>query len=171
MLFMWLIGLFLALVSTVMLTASETHPSYRGSMRIPLDLRCNDGSLVVKGRYQLEVTGQSPGRVLFFRVNGKVKAKVKELVEETSLLQNAAIPVVGTHQLRSTAVKLAPAKDRRFSQTGMARYQEEKHYWSGIMRVYEARQEGIVFFSFLERRKDGQWNRSNFRLSLTEISQ
>ncbi len=149
------------------LSTAEKLPSYKGSMRIPVDLYTTDGTRLEKGRYELEVKGQEPHRVLVLSLGDKVSSEVTELTQEDPALQTATIPVVGTHLLRSTAVPLATAKERQFSQTGKPRYQEEKHDWKGTMRVYESRQERVVFFIFQERQRPGEWRSSHFRLLLS----
>ncbi len=156
----------LVLAPAVLVAASEALPSYQGRMRIPVDLSTAQGAELPAGHYHLEVKGQVPARELIFSLKGTVKARVTEWVEPDPALDSAEIPLVGTHLLRSTAVKLAPAKKRQFSQTGRPRYQEEKHLWNGTLRVYMSREKGRVFFIFQERRKQERWSRSNFRLQL-----
>jgi hypothetical protein len=164
---MWHKAIFLMLASAIALSAVEKLPSYKGSMRIPVDLYTTDGVRLKKGHYELEVKGQEPHRVLVFSLGDKVSAEVAELTQEDPLPQTPEIPVVGTHLLRSTAVPLATAKERQFSQTGKPRYQEEKHDWKGTMRVYQSRQERVVFFIFQERQRPGEWRSSHFRLLLS----
>ena len=156
----------LVLAPAVLLAAGEELPSYKGRMRIPVDLSTANGTELPAAHYQLEVKGRQPARELIFSLKGTVKAKVAEFVGPDRALDSAEIPLVGTHLLRSTVVKLAPAKERQFSQTGRARYQEEKHLWNGTMRVYLSQAEGRVFFIFHERRKRERWSRSDFRLQL-----
>ena len=157
----------LLLVPALLLAADEEPPFYKGRMRIPVALATADGTRLPATRYHLEVKGEAPARTLIFSLNGTVKAAVTESVGQDPALDSAEVPLMGTHLLRSTAVKLAPAKERQFSQTGRARYQEEKHLWDGTMRVYLSPKEGVVYFIFQERRKKQHWSRSNFRLQRT----
>ena len=157
----------LLLFPAVLLAADVETPFYKGRMRIPAALATAEGIRLPAGRYHLEVKGEAPDRRLIFSLNGTVKATVRESVGQDPALDSAEAPLVGTHLLRSTAVKLAPAKERQHSRTGLARYQEEKHLWDGTMRVYLSPKDGVVVFVFQERRKKRHWSRSNFRLQRT----
>ena len=161
-------ALFSLLLFPALLSAADEEPRYyEGRMRIPVTLATADGTRLPAAGYRLEVKGDAPARTLVFSLNGTVKAEVRESAGQDPALDSAEVPLVGTHLLRSTAVKLAPAKERQFSQTGMARYQEEKHLWDGTMRVYLSPKDGVVYFIFQERRKKRHWRRSNFRLQRT----
>lgn len=155
----------LLLFPAVLLAADQESPFYKGRMRIPVALATVEGIRLPAARYHLEVKGEAPARRLIFSLNGTVKAEVRESAGQA--LDAAEVPLVGTHLLRSTAVKLAPAKERQHSRTGLARYQEEKHLWDGTMRVYLSPKDGVVYFVFQERRKKRHWSRSNFRLQRT----
>ena len=157
----------LLLFPAVVLAAGEEAPFYKGRMRIPVALATAEGIRLPAGRYHLEVKGEAPARTLIFSLNGTSKAVVSESAGQDPALDSAEVPLVGTHLLRSTAVKLAPAKERQYSRTGLARYQEEKHLWDGTMRVYLSPKDGVVYFVFQERRKKRHWSRSNFRLQRT----
>ena len=157
----------LLLFPALLLAADEEPPFYQGRMRVPVALATAGGIRLPAARYHLEVKGEAPARRLIFSRNGTAKAEVRESAGPDPALDSAEVPLVGTHLLRSTAVKLAPAKERQFSQTGLARYQEEKHLWDGTMRVYLSPKDGVVYFVFQERRKKRHWSRSNFRLQRT----
>jgi len=157
----------LLLFPSLLLAADREAPFYTGRMRIPVALTTGEDIRLPAARYRLEVKGEAAARRLIFSLNGTVKATVEESDAKDPALDSAEVPLVGTHLLRSTAVKLAPAKERQHSQTGLARYQEEKHLWDGTMRVYLSPQDGVVYFVFQERRKKRHWSRSNFRLQRT----
>ena len=157
----------LLLFPAALFAADEEPPYYTGRMRIPEALATADGIRLPAARYHLEVKGEAPARRLIFSLNGTVKAVVSESAGQDPALDSAEVPLVGTHLLRSTAVKLAPAKERQHSQTGLARYQEEKHLWDGTMRVFLSPKDAVVYFVFQERRKKRHWSRSNFRLQRT----
>lgn len=154
----------LLLFPAALVATDEKSPFYKGRMRIPVALATVEGTRLPPARYHLEVKGEAPARRLTFSLNGTVKAEVGESAGQDPALDSAEVPLVGTHLLRSTAVKLAPAKERQYSQTGLARYQEEKHLWDGTMRVYLSPKDGVVYFVFQERRKKRHWSRSKFRL-------
>lgn len=157
----------LLLFPAVLAATDEKSPFYKGRMRIPVALATAEDIRLPPARYHLEVKGEAPARRLIFSLNGTVKAEVGESAGQDPALDAAEVPLVGTHLLRSTAVKLAPAKERQHSRTGLARYQEEKHLWDGTMRVYLSPKDGVVYFVFQERRKKRHWSRSNFRLQRT----
>ena len=155
------------LFPVVLLAADKETPFYKGRMRIPVTLATTEGIRLPAAHYHVEVKGKALTRTLIFSLNGTVKAAVMESDGQDPALDTAEVPLVGTHLLRSTAIKLAAAKERQHSQTGLARYQEEKHLWDGTMRVYLSPKDDVVFFIFQERRKKQRWSRSNFRFQRT----
>ena len=167
---MWFIRFFCLLVLSSILALTEPLHSFKGNMRIPIDIKTAEGSYLRKGRYQLEVKSKLHSRVLYFFLGGKIQAMVEATSDKDLEINTAEVPLVGTHQLRSTAIKLAPAKDRQRSKTGMARYQEERHRWKGIMRVYESFKTGVIFFVFQERKKKDEWSRFYFKLYRSSAS-
>ena len=167
---MWFVSFFCLLVLSPILALTEPLPSFKGNMRIPIDMKTAKGSFLKKGRYQLEVKSKLPSRVLYFFLGGEIQAVVEATSNKDPEIVTAEVPLVGTHQRRSTAIKLAPAKDRQRSKTGLARYQEERHRWEGVIRVYESLKTGAIFFVFQEREEKEEWSRFYFKLYRSSAS-
>ena len=139
-------------------------PSYKGLMRIPIDLVTAEGVRLEKGTYELEVKSETTGCVLSFSSGGHVKAIVSPVSSSNPALISARIPVVGTHYLRPSNEPLPTGEERRFSKTGRAQYEEETRPWKAALRVYKTSGDA-VFFVFQSRGPGRQWNRLCFKLS------
>ena len=101
---MWFVSFFCLLVLSPILALTEPLPSFKGNMRIPIDMKTAKGSFLKKGRYQLEVKSKLPSRVLYFFLGGEIQAVVEATSDKDPEIVTAEVPLVGTHQLRSTAV-------------------------------------------------------------------
>jgi len=143
---------------------AEEQPSYKGLMRIPIDLVTADGVRLDKGQYELEVKPQTDGCILSFFSGGHLIAVAKPVPESDATLASASIPVVGTHYLRSSNEPTLTGEERRFSKTGRTQYEEETRDWKATLRVYKAPPD-TIFFVFQSRGAHRQWNRLNFKLS------
>src|SRR5690349_1909614 len=102
----------LLLISSLPMRAAET-PSYKGLMRIPVDLVTPEGVPLEKGQYELEVKFEGTGYVLSFSSGGHIKAIVKTLPNPESALSPGWIPIVGTHYLRPSTEPLLTGEERR----------------------------------------------------------
>ena len=159
----------LFLISTQLKAADK--PSYRGLMRIPVELLTPEGTRLEKGQYDLEVKPENNDYVLLFSSAGQVKAVVKPLSDPNSELASARIPLVGTHYLRSSADPVLTGEERRFSKTGATQYEEENRDWKATLRVYKSSVDGMVYFLFEVRGERGSWSRKVFKLTSKENSQ
>ena len=155
--------IFLLFISSLDMRAAETL-SYKGLMRIPIDLMTAEGVRLEKGLYDLEVKFEPRGYALSFSSGGHVKAVVKPLPGSDPTLVSASIPVVGTHYLRPSTEPLLTGEERRFSKTGRTQYEEETRQWKATLRVYKTAG-GTVFFVFQSKGSHRQWDRVSFRLS------
>ena len=158
--------LLLSCALAVCTALAETTPSYKGLMRLPIDLYTADGIRLEKGRYELEVRRDRGHPELVFLVNGKVNAIANGRVPQGDPFQLPATrPLVGTHYLRSSAEPVRTAQERQYSKTGRAQYEEESRDWKASLRVYRAPDSSDVFFVFWERQRSGRWTRVDFGLS------
>ena len=155
--------IFLLFISPLETKAAEA-PSYKGVMRIPIDLITTDGIPLEKGQYELEVKFETAGYVLSFSSGSHVKALVRPVPGSDAVLTSALIPIVGTHYLRPSTEPLLTGEERRFSKTGRAQYEEETRPWKAALRVYKTSGDA-VFFVFQSRGPGRQWNRLCFKLS------
>jgi len=141
-------------------------PSYKGSMRVPIDLITSDGIKLPQGIYELEVKSEHKDHTLVFSQAGQTKAKVASIPADDADATSAHLPLVGTHYLRSTADPLLTAQERQHSKTGRAQYEEEDRDWKAALRTYRSSDKRAIFFIFQSRRKTGQWTRVNFKLCI-----
>jgi len=159
----------LLLIPSLHLKASD-EPSYKGLMRIPIDLMTPDGIRLEKGQYELEVKPEAGGHVLSFSLGGHVKAIVKPAADlDPTISSSASIPVVGTHYLRSSTEPLASGEERRFSKTGRAQYEEETRQWKATLRVYKGA-DNSVFFLFQSKKPCWRWTHLSFKLSQAQTN-
>jgi hypothetical protein len=153
----------LLFTSSIEMKAAEIA-SYKGLMRIPVDLITADGIRLEKGLFELEVKFEAAGYVLSFSSGGHVKAVVKPVPQSDAVPASASIPIVGTHYLRPSTEPLLTGEERRFSKTGRTQYEEETRDWRATVRVYKAPPD-TVFFVFQSKGSHRQWNHVSFKLS------
>jgi hypothetical protein len=153
----------LLFISCLDMKAAEA-PSYKGLMRIPIDLMTADGVRLEKGPYELEIRSETTGYLLSFSSGGHVKAVVKPAPSSDTILSTASSPVVGTHYLRPSTEPLLTGEERRFSKTGRTQYEEETREWRATLRVYKAPPDS-VFFVFQSKGSHRRWERVTFKLS------
>ena len=103
--------IFLLFISPLETKAAEA-PSYKGVMRIPIDLITTDGIPLETGQYELEVKFETAGYVLSFSSGSHVKALVRPVPGSDAVLTSALIPIVGTHYLRPSTEPLPSPWDR-----------------------------------------------------------
>jgi len=147
-------------------STTTSVPSYKGSMRLPLDLVTSDGIQLSQGLYDLEVKPESTDYILIFSRAGQTKARVHSIPADDPAAASAHLPVVGTHYLRSTADPLLTAQERQSSKTGRSQYEEEDRDWKAALRTYKSSDGRTVFFVFQSRGASRQWRRVNFRLTV-----
>ena len=144
---------------------AQDSQSYRGLIRIPVELRTADGTRLGKGQYETEVQIREKHFTLTFHQSGLEKARVDgKLREGDSAAISASIPLVGTSYMRSSADPVATAQERQFSKTGRAQYEEETRDWKATMRVYKSRDGQDVYFEFQEKSAKGEWRTIEFKL-------
>ena len=149
--------------------AQDAPPTYRGILRLPLELQTHQGQRMAKGKVNLEVRLEQKAWLLFSRGEqtlARVEGKVLE--GETRDLPGA-VPLVGTVFLQSSAVPLRSDFDRRYSKTGKPQYREESYDWRGTLRVHRPLnpRSREVYFIFHERVQDEMHRRIQFTLLRT----
>ena len=147
-------------------TKAAEKPSYKGLMRIPVQLFTAQGTTLEIGEYELEAKPENDDYVLAFSSAGRVKAIIKPLPEPNPDFASAHIPLVGTHYLRSSTEPVLTGEQRRFSKTGATQYEEENRDWKATVRVYKSSAAGTVYFLLQIRGEQDHWSRSVFRLAL-----
>ena len=159
------LGFFLIfLISTQQKAADK--PSYRGLMKIPIQLYTSQGTMLEIGEYELEAKPENDEYLLTFSLAGKVKALVKPIADPKPDLVSDHIPLVGTHYMRSSEEPLLTGEVRRFSKTGATQYEEENRDWKAAIRVYKSSTDNAAYFLLEIRGEQGHWIRKVFRLAL-----
>jgi hypothetical protein len=154
----------LSLISTLSIAADR--PSYKGLMRIPVQLFTPQGATLEIGQYELEARPEKDDYVLTLSSAGEVKAIVKPLPDPNFELASARIPLVGTHYMRSSAEPFLTGEVRRYSKTGATQYEEENRDWKATVRVYKSSAGNATYFLLQIRGEKGHWNRIVFKLPL-----
>lgn len=156
--------LFLALMlaSNVMLAA---QPSYKGGIRLPVDLYTAEGGHLEKGQYTMEVKIDEGNYDLAFLQNDKMRLSVKGEALNDRTDDPTGTPLVGAQYVRSSEDPIGTEAERHFSKTGLPQYEEEGRPWKAAMRIYTAPDEKEAIFLFKEK-QDDKWNRIVFKLLL-----
>ena len=147
-------------------SAQEAPPTYKGSVRLPLELQTRQGQRLEKGKVDLEVRLEQKAWILFSQGERALDRVEGKVLEGEAQDLPGAVPLVGTIFLQSSAVPLRSDFDRRYSQTGKPQYREESYDWRGTLRVHRAlnSQSREVYFIFHERGQDEKHRRIQFTL-------
>ena len=156
----------LLLIFPLFTAAQEAPPSYKGSLRLPLELQTRQGQRLEKGKVDLEVRLEQKAWLLFSQGEQALARVEGKVLEGEAQDLPGAVPLVGTIFLQSSAVPLRSDFDRRYSQTGKPQYREESYDWRGTLRVHRPLnpQSREVYFIFHERAQDEMHRRIQFTL-------
>ena len=114
--------------------AQEAPPTYKGSVRLPLELQTRQGQRLEKGKVDLEVRLEQKAWLLFSQGEQALARVEGRVLEGEAQDLPGAVPLVGTIFLQSSAVPLRSDFDRRYSQTGKPQYREESYDWRGTLQ-------------------------------------
>ena len=165
-----LVTLFLLLwLFPVGAVAQEAPPTYKGSLRLPLELQTGQGQRVPKGNVDLEVRLEQKIWLLFSQGEQAMARVEGRVLEGEAQDLPGAVPLLGTVFLQSSAVPLRSDFDRRYSKTGKPQYREESYDWRGTLRVHRPLnpRSREVYFVFHERGQDETHRRIQFTLLRT----
>jgi hypothetical protein len=145
--------------------AAPAVERYTGTMTLPIDLFTREGIKLEKRDYQIEVASDGTHWTLSFLPEGKDRVVVKGQIPAGDMFLGPAIPLVGTHYMRSSSEPLKTAQERQFSKTGLPQYAEQERDWKATLRVYKSSSEpGEVLFIFQVRSAGSQPTRADFKL-------
>jgi hypothetical protein len=145
--------------------AAPAVERYTGTMTLPIDLFTREGTKLEKRKYQIEVASDGTDWTLSFLPEGKDRVVVKGEIAAGDLFLGPAIPLVGTHYMRSSSEPLKTAQERQFSKTGLPQYAEQERDWKATIRVYKSSSgPGEVLFIFQVRNAGSQPTRADFKL-------
>ena len=159
----------LLLIFPLCTAAQDAPPSYKGSLRLPLELQTRQGQRLEKGKVDLEVRLEQKAWLLFSQGEQALARVEGRVLEGKAQGLPGAVPLVGTIFLQSSAVPLGSDFDRRYSKTGKPQYREESYDWRGTLRVHRSlnSQSRDVYFIFHERGQDEKHRRIQFTLFRT----
>ena len=164
-----LLALQLALAGS---SGAPAPPSYRGLIKLPLELQAPDGSRLAPGEYDIEVKPAKDRFELIFSQEEHVKATVQdELLKDDASAPPVRAPLLGTHYLRPSDEPIGTDAERQLSKTGRTQYEEENRDWKAALRVYRSEDERQAVFVFEEKKPHGQWTTVIFRLLLAPPAQ
>ena len=157
---------FLLFIFPLGAAAQEATPTYKGSLRLPLELQTPQGQRLAKGKVDLEVRLEQKAWLLFSRGEQDLARVEGKVLEGDAPASPGAVPLVGTVFLQSSAVPIRSDFDRRYSKTGKPQYREESYDWRGTLRVHRPLnpQGREVYFIFHERGQDETHRRIQFTL-------
>ena len=142
-------------------------PSFKGSIKFPVDLYTADGARVEKGICDVEVKQEGGQYSLVLTQGDKPIGTVKgEVIRADASEDPSAIPLLGTQFLRSSADPVGTEAERHMSKTGLAQYQEETRDWKASLRIYRTQDQKDVLCLFEEREAEGKWKHIQFKLLL-----
>jgi len=145
--------------------AAPAVERYTGTMTLPIDLFTREGIKLEKRKYQIEIASDGTHWTLSFLPEGKDRVVVKGEIAVGDLFLGRAIPLLGTHYMRSSSEPLKTAQERQFSKTGLPQYAEQGRDWKATIRVYKNSSEpGEVLFIFQVRNPGSQPIRADFKL-------
>ncbi|MDE2963667.1 MAG: hypothetical protein OXU26_07125 [Acidobacteriota bacterium] len=149
--------------------AQEAPPTYKGSLRLPLELQTRQGQPVPRGKVDLEVRLEQKTWLLFSQGEQALARVEGKVLEGDAQDLPGAVPLLGTVFLQSSAVPLRSDFDRRYSKTGKPQYREESYDWRGTLRVHRPLnpRSREVYFIFHERGQDERHRRIQFTLLRT----
>ena len=86
--------------------AQEAPPTYRGSLRLPLELQTGQGQRLAKGKVDLEVRLEQKAWLLFSQGEQPVARVEGKVLEGEAQDLPGAVPLLGTVFLQSSACLL-----------------------------------------------------------------
>src|SRR5712692_2668296 len=113
-------------------------PSYKGHIRLPIDLYTADGTRLEKGELDVELKGENGVLTLAFSLEGKLKARIMSCSASRESEETATVPIVGKIFLRSTAEPIGTEEDRQYTKTGLPQYMDLNRDWKATLRVYRS---------------------------------
>ena len=107
--------------------AQEVPLTYKGSVRLPLELQTGQGQRLQKGKVDLEVRLDQKTGLLFPQGEQALAWVERKVLEGEAQDLPGTVSLLGTVFLQSSAVPLRSEFDRRYSKTGKPQYREESY--------------------------------------------
>jgi hypothetical protein len=146
--------------------AQKPPPSFRGDVRLPVDLYTPDGARLERGPYIMEVKIENERYNLVFLQDDQPKATIKGDVLPEDGSYPSGFPLIGAQYLRSSDDPVGTEAERHFSKTGLPHYQEESRDWKATMRVYTTDDPKQAIWLFEQREPGRKWSHVLFKLNL-----
>lgn len=158
----------LAFLGSAQLLA-EALPTYKGQIRLPVDLYTREGTRIGKGGVDVEVREEKGLRVLILiskALGITVSVAASPANEESE--PSVDVPIVGTVLLRSSSEPTGTEEERQYTKTGRPQYQDQNRDWKRTLRVYrsEDSKSTEVYFILEERPHGPELSQTRFKLFL-----
>jgi hypothetical protein len=148
--------------------AQKAPPSFKASIRLPVDLYSKDGTHVEKGQYDVIVKQENSQYSLVLLQKDQPKITIAgSAAADSADDHNSLRPLIGTQYLRSSEDPVGTEAERHFSKTGLPQYQEENRDWKASLRVYATSDGKDALWIFEQRLPGYQWSHIKFKLYLT----
>ena len=149
---------FLALIAPAAAgSPPQSVAPFVGKVRLPVSLRTADGTVLEKGRFDLEVRSEDGViRLRFLSSSGGLVALRGLSVDANDWTVPAGWPLMGTVHLHPTSIPIGTDAERHKSKTGMPQYLETPRFWNATLRLYRVQdQTGTVSVLFHENHPGG----------------
>jgi hypothetical protein len=139
-------------------------PSFKGYIRLPVDLYSSEGTHLEAGPYVVEVKMESGRYSLVFLQDDQPRGAVKSEAAPDNESNESGYPLIGTQYLRSSDDPVGTEAQRHFSKTGLPQYQEENRDWKATLRAYTTNDQKQALWIFEQRQPGAKWSHLQFRL-------
>ena len=162
---MTLLAVFTALSSAR--SWAEEVTSFIGQVDLPLDMVTREGTLLKKGRFELEVCLEQERSTLLFKDGGQIVATLSGQPPPRQGTRPATVPLAGT--LYMLPVDPGSEKDPYGRGTSRDNWFKVERPWKASLRIYKlsGKEDGAVFFIFQQQVGPEQWFRADFQLRLS----
>jgi hypothetical protein len=159
-------GSFLLILGLLTATGSPQKPalSFKGYIRLPVDLYSSDGTHFEPGQYVVEVKVDDGHYTLAFLQEDQTKGSAKGEVVSVDSLDESGYPLIGTQYLHPSDEPIGTEAQRHFSKTGLPQYQEESRDWRATLRVYTTNDQKEACWLFEQRQPGNKWSYVQFKL-------
>jgi hypothetical protein len=157
----------LLLLGMLTVAGSPQKPalSFKGYVRLPVDLYSAEDTHLEAGPYVVQVKVEDGRYSLLFLQDDKLKGAVKGRAVPAGEGDESGFPLIGTQYLRSSDDPVGTEAERHFSKTGLPQYQEENRDWKATLRVYTTNDQKQALWIFEQRLPGAKWSHVQFRLN------
>ena len=163
-------SLFVALLTAFALSPANLRAqdatSFTGNVDLPMEMYTDDGTVLKKGNFQLEVRLEKGGSSLLFKDSGQTVATVVGRSPALTASHPATVLLAGTFYM----VSVKPGGDKDpYGRRSRDDWFKLDRPWKAAMRVYKSsgKANKAVYFIFQHEVGPEQWSRTEFKLRLS----